>query len=135
MKVSDEPDIRVRLDKWLWAARFFKTRALASQAVGGGKVDVNGQSTKPSRILRIGDRLEIRRAEEHFTVIVTGLSNRRGPASMAAGLYEETPDSVERREAERRRRRLERMALPQPPPRRPDKKSRRQIVRFIRRER
>lgn len=133
--MNDTPDSRVRLDKWLWAARFFKNRALASEAVGGGKVEVNGQSAKPSRILRIGDRLDIRRAGERYTVIVRGLSDRRGPASVAATLYEETPDSVERREAERHQRRLERLAMPQPPPKRPDKKSRRQIVRFIRRER
>jgi ribosome-associated heat shock protein Hsp15 len=129
------PETPIRLDKWLWAARFFKTRGLANEAVSGGKVAVNDQRAKPSRALRIGDRLDIQRGEEHFTIVVTGLSDRRGPASVAAGLYEETPDSISYREAERRQRQLERMAMPQPPPRRPDKKARRQIVRFIRRER
>ena len=135
MSSTRVPETPIRLDKWLWAARFFKTRGLANEAVSGGKVAVNDQRAKPSRTLRIGDRVDIQRGEERFTITVTGLSDRRGPASVAAGLYEETPESVERREAERRQRRLERMVMPQPPPRRPDKKSRRQIVRFIRRER
>ena len=91
------PEDSVRLDKWLWAARFFKTRALASAAVSGGKVHSNGQSLKPSRAVRQGDRFEIRRGFECFEVVVTGLSERRGPASSAQSLYHETDSSVARR--------------------------------------
>ena len=93
-----------RIDKWLWAARFFKTRGAATEAVLGGHVQVNGLRVKPAREVAAGDRLEISRGRERFTVVVTGLAERRGPASVAATLYEETPESV----AERRRRRDER---------------------------
>ena len=95
---------RVRVDKWLWAARFFKTRGAATEAVVGGHVHVNGDRVKPAREVTAGDRLEIRRGQQRWTVIVKGVSDRRGPASVAATLYEETPES----EAERRRRTEER---------------------------
>ena len=96
---------QVRIDKWLWAARFFKTRSAATEAVAGGKVQVNGDRVKPAREVAAGDRLEITRGQTRWTVVVTGIAERRGPASVVATLYEETPESAaerERRSAERR---------------------------------
>ena len=92
---------RVRVDRWLWAARFFKTRGEASEAVLGGHVRVGGERVKPAKEIRVGDTLEIRRRELHWTVVVTGLAERRGPASVAATLYEETPESLAARERQR----------------------------------
>jgi ribosome-associated heat shock protein Hsp15 len=95
----------VRVDKWLWAARFFKTRSAASQAVLGGRVHVGGARAKPSKELRVGDVVEITVAGLRRTVEVTGLADRRGPAAAAAALYAETPESIaagERHAAERR---------------------------------
>src|SRR5690606_3522892 len=89
---------RVRIDKWLWAARFFKTRALAIEAVKGGRVQVDGARVKPSRTVRVGDRIEITIGQTRRTVDVRALSDRRGPASVAATLYEETPESRAARE-------------------------------------
>lgn len=83
----------VRLDLWLWAARFFKTRALAKQAIETGKVDVGGQRAKPARAVRIGDALRVARGEEIFEIAVAGLSDTRGPASVAQTLYSETDAS------------------------------------------
>jgi ribosome-associated heat shock protein Hsp15 len=97
---------RVRIDKWLWAARFFKTRGLATEAVTGGHVHVNGERVKPARDVKAGDRLEIRRGETRFTVVVTTLADRRGPATAAAELYEETPESITERATRRDERRL-----------------------------
>jgi len=96
----------VRIDKWLWAARFFKTRSAATEAVTGGHVHANGERVKPARDVKIGDRLEIRRGQQRFTVVVTGLAERRGSASAAAELYEETPESIADREKRRDERRL-----------------------------
>jgi ribosome-associated heat shock protein Hsp15 len=89
---------RARIDKWLWAARFFKTRGAATEAVVGGRVHVNDERVKPAKEVRAGDTVEITVAGLSRTVVVTGLAERRGPASVAATLYEETPESVERRE-------------------------------------
>ena len=94
------------MDKWLWAARFFKTGSLATEAVLGGHVQVGGERVKPAKEVRVGDRLEVRRGEERFAVVVTGLADRRGPASVAAALYEETPESAAAREQHRLERRL-----------------------------
>ena len=99
--MSDRDDGRdkVRLDKWLWAARFFKTRALAAEAVEGGKVQVNGDRPKRARPLQVGDELRIRLGPYEHIVVVRALSDRRGPATQAAGLYEETIASRSAREA------------------------------------
>jgi ribosome-associated heat shock protein Hsp15 len=99
---------RARIDKWLWAARFFKTRGAATQAVLGGHVQVNGLRVKPAREVAAGDRLEITRAQERWTIVVKALADRRGPASVAATLYEETPESAAGREQRRNERRLAR---------------------------
>ena len=98
----------VRVDKWLWAARFFKTRGAATEAVLGGHVQVNGARVKPARDVVLGDRIEITRSRERWTVVVTGLADRRGPASVAATLYDETPESAEERKRRRDERRLAR---------------------------
>ena len=92
-------DDRVRLDKWLWAARFFKTRSLASEAIAGGKVQVNGDRTKRARPLQVGDEIRVRQGPYEFLVVVRALSDRRGPAAAAAELYEERPESRAAREA------------------------------------
>jgi ribosome-associated heat shock protein Hsp15 len=99
---------RVRIDKWLWAARFFKTRGAATEAVLAGHVHVAGERVKPAKEIRVGETLEIRRDEVRWTVVVTALADRRGPAKLAATLYEETPESAEGRERQRLERRLAR---------------------------
>ncbi|MBT2746139.1 MULTISPECIES: RNA-binding S4 domain-containing protein [unclassified Lysobacter] len=116
----------VRLDLWLWAARFFKTRSLARQAVETGKVDVGGQRAKASRALRVGDTLRIARGEEIFEVAVTGLSDTRGPASVAQTLYAETEASRAAREQARAMRAAERNGY-RAPETKPDKRARRLI--------
>jgi ribosome-associated heat shock protein Hsp15 len=88
---------KVRLDRWLWAARWFKTRALAGRALAGGKIRVNGERPKRARLIGLGDDVRIRRGPFEFQVIVRGVSEQRGPASVAHGLYEETAASVEAR--------------------------------------
>lgn len=85
---------RVRVDKWLWAARFFKTRSLAAEAIGGGKILVNGDRVKPAKLLQLGDEVRIRLGPYEHAVHVRGISERRGPAPVAATLYEETPESA-----------------------------------------
>ena len=121
---------KVRLDKWLWAARFFKTRAMATEAINGGHVHVNGSRTKPSRPLLIGDRLTLRKGPDSYELTVLQLSDRRGPAAQARELYAEDEAARLKREQLAEQRRLEAAALPHPQ-RRPDKKGRRQIIRFI----
>jgi ribosome-associated heat shock protein Hsp15 len=90
---------KVRLDKWLWAARFYKTRALASEAIAGGKVQVNGDRAKRARPLQVGDDIRVRQGPYTWQVVVRELSGRRGPAAEAARLYEERPESRAAREA------------------------------------
>lgn len=121
--------LRMRLDKWLWCARFFKTRALASTAVNGGKVHVNGMRAKPSHEVRVGERLEITRAPDRYAVVVRALSETRGPASLARTLYEESAASIATRTRHAELRKLAALASPAPA-KRPDKKSRRLIHRF-----
>ncbi len=87
----------MRIDKWLWAARFFKTRSLAQQAVEGGKIKLNGERVKPAKDVRVGDTLDLRIAAQDWTVTVRALSDKRGPAPVAQALYEETPESAARR--------------------------------------
>ena len=131
--VSDKDiDAEIRLDKWLWAARFFKTRSLAADAVSGGKVAVNGDRAKPGRIVRAGDELTIRRGSYEWTVVIKDVSRLRGPALRAQQLYEETIESASKREAA-----IAQMKLERPPefdiPGRPSKKDRRAITRFTKR--
>lgn len=119
----------VRLDKWLWAARFYKTRALAVEAINGGHVHLNGVRVKPSRGVQCGDELLIRKGGVEFVITVAALSEQRGPAAVAQQLYAETAESRQRREALAEERRLA-VAAGVLPARRPDKRGRRQITRF-----
>jgi len=116
----------VRLDLWLWAARFFKTRALAKQAIETGKVDIGGQRAKPSRAVRLGDGLRIARGEEHFDIVVAGLSDMRGPAPVARALYTESDASRALRETRMAELRAARAGY-QAPEQKPDKRARRLI--------
>jgi len=123
----------VRIDKWLWAGRFYKTRSLAAQAVNGGHVAVNGNKVKPARLVQVGDMLEIRQGFVAYTVQVLALSERRGPAVAARTLYEETEASQSKREqmlAERKTLNLQGSQ----PDRRPDKHERRKIRQFLKKE-
>ena len=118
----------VRLDVWLWAARFFKTRTLAKAAVEGGKVDVSGHATnKPAKTLHVGDRLLVQRGEERLEITVLVLAEVRGPAAVAQTLYAESPESRARREADVVRRRDERAGF-QAPHSKPNKKARRLLM-------
>jgi len=124
-------DQEVRIDKWLWAARFFKTRSSASKAVAGGQVHLNGGRSKPSKPVRVGDVLEIHRNEIEFIVTVLALSGKRGPAVEAQKLYEESEESILARERSREQRRLE-AAQKTGPRGRPSKRDRRLIRNFTR---
>lgn len=118
----------VRLDKFAWAARFYKTRALAAEAIEGGKVAINGERAKPAKLVRLGDRLTVRRPPFEHDVVVRALSERRGSAPEAQALYEETPASREKRE----RIAAELKAAPQPAFKgRPTKKTRRDYQRWL----
>ncbi|WP_018144148.1 RNA-binding S4 domain-containing protein [Thioalkalivibrio sp. AKL6] len=128
------PGSGLRIDKWLWAARFYKTRGLASEAVGGGKVHVNGERCKPARRVHTGDRLTIHRGPQVWELDVVHLSDQRRPAREAQALYTETEESQARRAAESERRRAERAVADSAPSRRPDKRERRKIRRFIRQD-
>ncbi|MEJ2452701.1 MAG: S4 domain-containing protein [Candidatus Thiodiazotropha sp.] len=121
---------RVRLDKWLWAARFFKTRQIASEAINGGKVHLNGQRTKPGKEVKVGSRLSIHTPAAEYEVEVRVLAEKRRPASEACSFYEETSESISRREKLEETRRLERLANPRPGHGKLNKKDRRLIHRF-----
>jgi len=123
----------VRIDKWLWAARFFKTRGLSTKAVNAGHVQCNGERSKASKMVRIGDEICIQRAQQRFAVRVIGLAEKRGSATQAQALYQETEASIAAREQQRQRRKLHADSSPAPD-KRPDKKARRHIIRFIKRE-
>ena len=123
------PD-RVRLDKWLWAARFFKTRALAVEAIAGGKVTMRGDRVKPARPLQVGETLTIRLGPYEHVVEVRGLSERRGPAATAATLYDETPESRAAREKLSEQLRMAPAAFVYEDKGRPTKRDRRELDRF-----
>lgn len=131
-----EGDDRVRIDKWLWAARFFKTRSLAGTAIAGGKVELNDVRAKRSKLIKVGDMVRVRKGPYEFELTVVGLADRRGPASEAQKLYEETAESKAERERLAEERRLEREAAPPPSPLkllskgRPTKRDRRRLARL-----
>ena len=117
---------KIRVDKWLWAARFFKTRTIAADAVNGGKVHINGQRVKSSRPIQVGDQLEITRGQIHSVVDVTALNDKRGPAKEAQKLYVETRDSIDERELKSQQRKLLNASMPKSLGK-PDKHQRREI--------
>ncbi len=126
MSTASDDARRVRLDKWLWAARFYKTRRLAKTAVDGGKVHLNGTRTKPAKEVVPGDRLTVTRGEVEQTVTVVKVAERRGSATVAATLYEETPQSIDTRERLRSERRMRAAGLTVPKSR-PNKQQRRAL--------
>ncbi len=119
----------LRVDKWLWCARFFRSRGLAQAAVEGGHVQVNGERVKPARVVRVGDRLRITRERERFEVEVTGIPVRRGPATEARLHYRETPESEAARATARE---FDRLSAPVSSGR-PDKRERRDLIRVVKR--
>lgn len=126
MATEAPPLVQVRLDVWLWVARFFRTRSLARQAVETGKVEVGGQRAKASRAVRAGDTLQVARGEDSFEVVVLGVSDMRGPAPVAQALYAESEASKARREERRLQRAAARDGY-RPPQHKPDKRARRLI--------
>ena len=121
----------IRLDKWLWAARFFKTRALATEAVNGGKVHLNDNRVKPGREVKVGDSLSIQRGGYNYEITVLGINKQRRPAKEAQLLYQENEASVAAREEQAEMQRLA-ATVRSAPDRRPNKKERRHIVKFTR---
>lgn len=119
-------DGSVRIDKWLWAARFYKTRSLARQMVEGGKVEYNGARAKPSRSVETGATIRLLQGFSRREIIVKGISDVRGPATVAATLYEETAESIARREEEARLNKMAALINPHPDTR-PNKKERREL--------
>lgn len=127
--VTHETLSEVRADVWLWAARMYKTRSMAKQAIDGGKVDVNGAGCKPSKVLHIGDTVRLTRGEERLELEILSLSEQRGPASVAQLLYRETEASRTAREQARELRHLSGAGLNRPPTR-PNKQERRELRRL-----
>ena len=123
------PGATLRIDKWLWHSRFHKSRALATAAVAGGHVQLNGERVKPSRALKVGDRIAVNRGGEAVEGVVTALPLRRGPAPAMAAAFSEDPASRERREREAAFRKLHGGPMPHPETR-PDKRQRRQLERL-----
>jgi ribosome-associated heat shock protein Hsp15 len=124
-----EPRAALRIDRWLWGARFFRSRGLAQQAVEGGRVQVNGERVRPSRLVRVGDRLHITREREQYEVLVLSIPLRRGPATEAQRCYEESEESMAARAHARE---LSRLSSPGPHAR-PDKRERRELIRQLKR--
>ena len=129
MSATDSNTSKIRIDKWLWAARFFKTRAAAKTAIDGGKVHFQGQRCKVSKTVDIGDKLTIRQGFDEKTVVITGLSEQRRGAPEARLLYEETPESIKQRIDKAETRRIIN-AAGMAPDHKPNKKERRDISRF-----
>jgi ribosome-associated heat shock protein Hsp15 len=122
-------DEAVRLDKWLWAARFYKTRALAKEMINSGKVHYNGQRAKSSKNAEIGARIKLRQGYDEKEIVIKKISAVRQSAAIAQTLYEETSDSISKRQANAEARRLNILLNPAPDSK-PDKKQRRQLLRF-----
>lgn len=123
------PTLSVRLDKWLWAARFYKTRSVARSMVEGGKVHYNGQRSKPSKIVELGASIRLRQGNEEKTVIIEKITDQRRGAPEAQTLYSETQESIVKREENAQKHKLNALHSPSPE-RRPDKKQRRNLIKF-----
>ena len=127
--LTDDADDRVRIDKWLWAARFYRTRSIAAAAVDGGKVQVNGERAKPSKPLKVGDHLTVRTGPYTWEISVAALSERRGRALEAQRLYAEKPESRQAREQKAAMLKVERQSIPYTKGR-PTKRARRQLAKL-----
>ncbi|MCW8827345.1 MAG: S4 domain-containing protein [Gammaproteobacteria bacterium] len=128
--MKSQPELEsTRVDKWLWAARFFKHRKLATEAVSGGHVHLNGNRIKPARAIHVGDELTISKGNISFEVTVEAISDKRGSATIAATLYHESDESRAKREAYAEQMKLQAASAPSPA-KRPDKRSRRRIIQF-----
>lgn len=125
--VSEEKEEQVRIDKWLWAARFYKTRSLARTMIEGGKVDYNGSRAKPSRIVEVGACIKLLQGNNRLEIIVKGISSVRGSATIARTLYEETPESIKKREELSKLQKMAAIYMPHPETK-PDKKQRRTLI-------
>ncbi|WP_114193024.1 ribosome-associated heat shock protein Hsp15 [Edaphovirga cremea] len=129
MKDKPEADNAVRLDKWLWAARFYKTRAIAREMVDGGKVHYHGQRSKPSKLVELNAEIKLRQGNDERTVIVLALNVQRRGATEAQQMYQETEASIQNREKVAQARKMNALTMPHPD-RRPDKKERRHLIKF-----
>ncbi|MCG9748387.1 ribosome-associated heat shock protein Hsp15 [Shewanella sp. Isolate8] len=127
--MTSEKELGVRLDKWLWAARFYKTRAVAKEMINGGKVHYNGQRTKSSKLAEVDAVIRLRQGYDEKEIVIKKLSEQRQKAVVAQTLYEETPESIAKRETYAEARRLNVLNNPAPDTK-PDKKQRRQLIRF-----
>lgn len=128
-KKDAEPLTEIRLDKWLWAARIFKTRVLAVEAINGGKVHLNDSRVKPSRMIHLGDQLDITRGLERYHLVVEGINDKRRPAKEAQLLYTESEASIAKREEQREMRKIQNASVVRPE-RKPNKQQRRRIIKF-----
>ncbi|GIU14184.1 MULTISPECIES: ribosome-associated heat shock protein Hsp15 [Shewanella] len=126
---NEQQALKVRLDKWLWAARFYKTRAISKEMINGGKVHYNGQRTKSSKYAEIGATIRLRQGYDEKEIVIVKLSEQRQKGLIAQTLYQETPQSIAKRETYAEQRRLNILHNPAPE-QKPDKKQRRQIMRF-----
>jgi ribosome-associated heat shock protein Hsp15 len=129
-KAKIKPELtELRLDKWLWAARVFKTRAIAVEAINGGKVHLNGARVKPSRMVHIGDSLDFTRGIDRYHYIIEGLNNKRRPAKEAQLLYFESTESIQKRLDQQEMRKIQNASIVRPD-KKPNKKQRRRIIQF-----
>ncbi|UUE45451.1 ribosome-associated heat shock protein Hsp15 [Pectobacterium aroidearum] len=129
VKATEQADDNVRLDKWLWAARFYKTWAIAREMIDGGKVHYNGQRGKPSKQVELNAEVKLRQGNDERTVIILAVSGQRRSATEAQALYQETAASIEKREKLAQARKMNALTMPHPD-RRPDKKERRDLIKF-----
>ncbi|MEI7179447.1 ribosome-associated heat shock protein Hsp15 [Pectobacterium carotovorum] len=129
VKATEQADDAVRLDKWLWAARFYKTRAMAREMIDGGKVHYNGQRGKPSKQVELNAEIKLRQGNDERTVVILAVSGQRRSATEAQALYQETAASIEKREKLAQARKMNALTMPHPD-RRPDKKERRDLIKF-----
>lgn len=127
--MKEDSNAGVRLDKWLWAARFYKTRAVAREMIEGGKVHYNGQRSKPSKLVELNAELTLRQGNDERTVHIMAITDQRRPATEAQQLYAETTESIEKREKVALARKMNALTMPHPD-RRPDKKERRDLMKF-----
>ncbi|MFJ5400616.1 ribosome-associated heat shock protein Hsp15 [Pectobacterium sp. CHL-2024] len=129
VKATEQAGDAVRLDKWLWAARFYKTRAIAREMIDGGKVHYNGQRGKPSKQVELNAEIKLRQGNDERTVVILAVSGQRRSATEAQALYQETTASIEKREKLAQARKMNALTMPHPD-RRPDKKERRDLIKF-----